>query len=91
MKTYENETKNVILEQKNVKFGVKNNIKKHTKIKEIAIMAQNDINKAYLDKLEQIKNDIKIAVFSKKWSEVAKLEAEKARLESAINNIKKDK
>lgn len=52
-------------------------------------MAKINIEKVYLDRLEQIEIDIKKAVFNKKWSEVAKLKAEKARLENSLN-IKKE-
>jgi hypothetical protein len=48
-------------------------------------MSKINIEKVYLDRLEQIKIDIKSAVFNKKWTEIAKLEAEKARLESKLS------
>jgi hypothetical protein len=48
-------------------------------------MARIDIEKVYFDRLEQIEIDIKKATFNKKWSEIAKLRAEKARLESILN------
>lgn len=48
-------------------------------------MSNVDIPKGYKDKLAQIKNNIEKAIFNKKWSEVAKLEVEKARLESILN------
>lgn len=49
-------------------------------------MTKFNINKVYLDRLKQIEIDKERAVFNKKWSEVAKLEVEKARLEEYIKS-----
>ena len=48
-------------------------------------MAKINIEKVYFDRIKQIEIDIKKATFNKKWSEVAKLRAEKARLESLLD------
>lgn len=48
-------------------------------------MAKINIEKVYSDRIEQIEIDIKSAIFNKKWTEAAKLRAEKARLESILN------
>jgi hypothetical protein len=48
-------------------------------------MARINFNKVYEDRIEQIDKDIKSAVLGKKWTELAKLEAEKAKLESYIS------
>lgn len=47
-------------------------------------MAKLSIEKMYKDRLEQIEIDIKKAVSNKKWGEVAKLRAEKARIEECL-------
>lgn len=44
-------------------------------------MAKINVEKMYKGRLEQIEIDIKKAVLSKKWSEVAKLRAEKSKIE----------
>ncbi|MCT8978293.1 hypothetical protein N4T77_17025 [Clostridium sp. CX1] len=48
-------------------------------------MLNIDTPRVYKDKIVKIKIDIEKAIFNKKWSEVAKLEAEKAHLESILN------
>ena len=40
----------------------------------------------YKDRIKQIEVSIKKAVHDKKWTEVARLEAEKSRLKVYINN-----
>lgn len=49
-------------------------------------MSNADISKVYKDRISQIEIDIKKAILNKKWSEVAKLEAEKACLEEYIKS-----
>lgn len=47
-------------------------------------MGKIDFNVVYSDRIKQIDIDIKKAVSEKKWTLVAKLRAEKARLEEIL-------
>ncbi|MHC1683433.1 MAG: hypothetical protein AB6733_10835 [Clostridiaceae bacterium] len=49
-------------------------------------MAKVSIEKMNKGRLEQIEIDIKNAILNKKWGEVAKLRAEKAKIEDYFND-----
>lgn len=44
-----------------------------------------DMNEIYTDRIKQIEIDMRRATHNKKWTELAKLKAEKKRLEELID------
>lgn len=48
-------------------------------------MGKINFNEVYADRLRQIDLDMRKAIANKKWTELAKLKAEKARIEEIMN------